>query len=645
MAITQISRIQHRRGLQQDLPQLATAELGWSIDQRRLFIGRGTFEEGAPELGVTEILTEHSEIVTMTAEIYTFKSLMTMGVPFETGPTPSQAIRRTIQDKFDDIASARDFGAIADGINNDAIPLNRMLERLFGNAEGMYPPHYHRQIYLPAGRYRIESPLNIPPYTKIIGEGKHNTFIECVGVPSVTLPILSTNSVLKSFNVASTDGLHVGMRVRFSGVTFGGVTDMRTYYIGRIIDENNFTISTGSGEYTPTDDSGSSMTATVTSWPAARLVDKQYFYGQDFGRGSSDNSEYHFSNLTFTSDVSTFDNTIFEIDGGSKIYFNNVGFEGDNVRLEADGSGGYDVDRGNGVAIITLNNESRYTNVASISFNQCTFKDHQFAIEVNNGVSGLTVNDCSFDKHRHAIVLGKHSDVIDFDDIHNTGNSDGIPDNIPYGVVISNNKFSNISHSVIDSYEHVFGVTSVGNWFIDVGIGDARAITPQYGTGYAMFPVIEYRSDNNYSIGDVFKRNEMDYAVVDSVKTNGYNVYVFGHDFGTIRGHQVSGTGRVALLPESPTYVSANLEMVPQNYTNMTITYTVEFNNAKRNGVLTVVGFNGEYQTSDEYVTAGLTNVDFMANTTTGDIEYTAVTLPSATSNTAVLTYTINYKT
>ena len=85
--------------------------------------------------------------------------------------------------------------------------------------------------------------------------------------------------------------------------------------------------------------------------------------------------------------------------------------------------------------------------------------------------------------------------------------------------------------------------------------------------------------------------------------------------------------------------------MVPQNYTNMTITYTVEFNNAKRNGVLTVVGFNGEYQTSDEYVTAGLTNVDFMANTTTGDIEYTAVALPSATSNVAVLTYTINYKT
>lgn len=60
MAILQISRIQHRRGLQQDLPQLASAELGWSIDSRKLFIGNGTVDEGAPEQGVTEILTEYS---------------------------------------------------------------------------------------------------------------------------------------------------------------------------------------------------------------------------------------------------------------------------------------------------------------------------------------------------------------------------------------------------------------------------------------------------------------------------------------------------------------------------------------------------------------------------------------------------------
>ena len=60
MAILQISKIQHRRGLQDDLPQLSSAELGWSIDTRKLYIGNGTVDEGAPTEGVTEILTENS---------------------------------------------------------------------------------------------------------------------------------------------------------------------------------------------------------------------------------------------------------------------------------------------------------------------------------------------------------------------------------------------------------------------------------------------------------------------------------------------------------------------------------------------------------------------------------------------------------
>ena len=60
MAVIQISRIQHRRGLEADLPNLASAELGWSIDTRKLYIGNGTIQEGAPSVGKTEILTEYS---------------------------------------------------------------------------------------------------------------------------------------------------------------------------------------------------------------------------------------------------------------------------------------------------------------------------------------------------------------------------------------------------------------------------------------------------------------------------------------------------------------------------------------------------------------------------------------------------------
>ena len=73
MAIVSISRIQHRRGLQQDLPLLASAELGWSLDSQRLYIGNGSTAEGAPRTGITEILTEHSDVLTL-AETYSFKN-------------------------------------------------------------------------------------------------------------------------------------------------------------------------------------------------------------------------------------------------------------------------------------------------------------------------------------------------------------------------------------------------------------------------------------------------------------------------------------------------------------------------------------------------------------------------------------------
>ena len=90
MAVTQISKIQIRRGLQENLPQLSSAEMGWSIDEQRLFIGNGTLSEGAPMTGVTEILTSQSmysemalieslesNLANMTANITTIQSEIT----------------------------------------------------------------------------------------------------------------------------------------------------------------------------------------------------------------------------------------------------------------------------------------------------------------------------------------------------------------------------------------------------------------------------------------------------------------------------------------------------------------------------------------------------------------------------------------
>lgn len=60
MAVTEVAKIQVRSGLYENLPALDTGEFGWCVDTQQLFIGKGTLAEGAPETGVTEILTEYS---------------------------------------------------------------------------------------------------------------------------------------------------------------------------------------------------------------------------------------------------------------------------------------------------------------------------------------------------------------------------------------------------------------------------------------------------------------------------------------------------------------------------------------------------------------------------------------------------------
>ena len=61
MAVYEIARIQLRRGRVSNgvgVPQLASGELAWAIDNQELFIGNGAVAEGAPLVGNTRILTE-----------------------------------------------------------------------------------------------------------------------------------------------------------------------------------------------------------------------------------------------------------------------------------------------------------------------------------------------------------------------------------------------------------------------------------------------------------------------------------------------------------------------------------------------------------------------------------------------------------
>lgn len=174
MAVIQISRIQHRRGLQQDLPNLASAELGWSIDSQKLYIGNGTIEEGAPALGRTEILTEHSDILAI-ASLYTFKG--TAGnTDTVTGVNANNPVVRTLQDKLDDFVNVKDFGAGADGVSDDTDAIQRALDNTF-SLDDTPTTRTHRRVYFPAGKYKITGTINVPPGVTLIGDGRAMTRI------------------------------------------------------------------------------------------------------------------------------------------------------------------------------------------------------------------------------------------------------------------------------------------------------------------------------------------------------------------------------------------------------------------------------------------------------------------------------------
>ena len=173
MAIVQISRITARKGLQEDLPQpLASAELGWSVDTRQLWIGNGTTEEGAPALGNTEILTEYSDILSY-ANQYVYKG-ESAGYTAQTGVSLNSPVSQSLQSRLDSLCMITDFGAVGDGVLDCTNAINRALYQIYCREVN---PQVRRGIFFPAGVYKVSGSLLIPPYAMLYGEGSQSSII------------------------------------------------------------------------------------------------------------------------------------------------------------------------------------------------------------------------------------------------------------------------------------------------------------------------------------------------------------------------------------------------------------------------------------------------------------------------------------
>ena len=213
MAIVQISQIQVRRGLNQDLPQLASGEMGWSTDTRQLYIGNGVTgsPDYAPVEGFTEILTQHSNFLNSISN-YTFAGTDS-GYTSQTGASSLTPVSRTLQSVLDDILSIRDFGAVGDNATDNTDAINRAISQVY--PASLNPTHapVRRTIKFPAGTYLVSGPIKVPPNCTLVGDGRNNTIIS-----ATTGTVLITCDA--AYNVGGAMSGTYPSNISISGITF-----------------------------------------------------------------------------------------------------------------------------------------------------------------------------------------------------------------------------------------------------------------------------------------------------------------------------------------------------------------------------------------------------------------------------------------
>jgi hypothetical protein len=264
MAITQISKITHRKGLNENLPQLAGAELGWALDARRLYIGNGKIADGAPTIGNTEVLTQHSDILEISST-YTYKGTLT-GYEVVTGTSVSQPVTRTLQQKFDDFVSIRDFGVKGDGVTDDTVAINRALSELYTREVNTA---VRRSLFFPAGTYKVTDTIKVPSYAKLHGEGAKSTTIKYYS-PDGGATV--ADAVVRTTDSKNQTGVNIG--------NFGATvpTDIEISSMGfESADDNDILLleSVTNSSFTNVSMKGPDTTATLTTAHAKSCINIQ----------------------------------------------------------------------------------------------------------------------------------------------------------------------------------------------------------------------------------------------------------------------------------------------------------------------------------------------------------------------------------
>lgn len=448
MPIVQVSRITQRKGLEEDLPQpLASAELGWAIDQRRLYIGNGSLAEGAPVVGNTEVLTEFSDILAYTTA-YTYEGAAA-GYTVQTGITSGTPVTQSLQQRLDSFAIITEFGATGNGVTDDTAAINRALFQLYCRQSN---PQIRRSLFFPAGVYVVTDTILLPPYAKLYGEGANSSIIKFTVQPWVSGvayaqgvlvktedPVTSVVSYYRS-KVAVPPELD-GLPIPLTNTVYWDSTSLPNYMIENCDSLQQTAPNIGANGATP---------------PRNVEINSMAFETTEYGNDSS------------------LGHNIMLIDQLQQATFQNVNFTGALTTAELTAA------IENLAAIRFASGSSRPC--SDITFDACRFQGLTYAFNTDNLVKGITVSNSWFNTLYQGIVLGD-----------NAPNDGG-----PTGFRIMHNLFDNIASAGI-VFENA-GLNASGyNTFYDVA-------NNFNGNNFPAGPVITINADNNISVGDLFQR-------------------------------------------------------------------------------------------------------------------------------------------
>ena len=525
MAVVQISRIQVRRGIATDLPQLAAGELGWVVDEQKLYIGNGTVADGAPAVGNTEILTSGSSIFSA-ATGYVYKGYLGTSTPIVTGDGVD--VTRTLQQRLDDYVSIKSFGAVGDGTTDDLSAIQRAIDELYSDTDEA-DVRSHRILFFPAGTYKVSGSITIPRYAHLTGEGPDKTILYQTGGAAP---------------VAVTEDL--------SGNTFGSILS--------------------------------------ASFP----------------------TEIQISNLTFKNGEAYGG---MSIDNATKVYFNNVKFQGTYA------SGGADVTASKGVTV----RSTTALPCANIVFDQCQFTKFARLVDFDYDLTSARFINCDFSIGYYGAYIGDDTD----------GSTNGLtlgPSNVQFIAGTWNTIGKNAIK--VDSQGTIRNVISMGNWFASDIANDFQG----YDTNDPndIFPVIEFSADECSSRFDYFERADVrSTSIAPSRDVDGVAI--------------IEKPIKQKILADATSTTTTGIRVKATSGSALIVKYKIERGSNFRTGTFTVVGKGGTLpQYNDDYEEVGDVGVTLTVteseedSTVVGDSEtFTVLYTTTSTGSAATMDFQV----